>query len=66
MNTYEVTASFRPNRNSRERAEWKGCVEAANRDHALLVAGMAVNREYRGLVAASLRTTVTRLGPARF
>lgn len=61
MNTYEVTASFRPNHNSRERAEWKGCVEALNKDHALLVAGIAIAHEHGGLVAVSLRTAVTRL-----
>lgn len=61
MNGYEVTASFRPNHNSRERAEWKGRVEALNKDHALLLAGIRIAHEHGGLVAASLRTSVTRL-----
>lgn len=61
MNRYEVTASFRPNHNSRERAEWKGHVEALNKDHALLLAGIAIAREHGSLVAVSLRITVTRL-----
>ena len=61
MNRYEVTASFRLNYNSRERAEWKGQVEALNKDHALLMAGIRIAHEHGGLVAASLQTTVTRL-----
>jgi hypothetical protein len=61
VNTYEVTASFRPNHNSRERAEWKGRVEALNKEHALLMAGIRIAHEHGGLVAASLRTTVTRM-----
>lgn len=61
MNGYEVTASFRPNYNSGARAEWKGRVEALNKDHALLLAGIRIAHEHGGLVAASLRTSVTRL-----
>jgi hypothetical protein len=61
VNTYEVTASFRPNHNSKARVEWKGHVDAANREHAMLVAGIAIAHEHGGLVAASLKTTVTRL-----
>jgi hypothetical protein len=60
VNDYEVVASFRARVSVYERTEWKCRVRACNRDHALLLAGMRLVAEHPGIVAASLRTTVTR------
>lgn len=61
MNAYEVRASFRANLNSPARTEWGGCVRAANKEHALLMAGIRIAHEHGGVVAESLATSVRRL-----
>jgi len=61
VNTYEVRVTFWADLRRPTRTEWAGRVNAANKEHALLMAGIRIAHEHRVLVAESLAISVRRL-----
>lgn len=61
MNSYIVTARFRPNANRAECTERRIVTEAKNREDAAFIAGNRIGQQGTGLVNVSLELDIERL-----